>query len=38
MEQELVVIAFASVFAFMLCVVFCNSIENFRPIRYEDER
>lgn len=30
MEQELVVVAFAGVFAFLLCLVFCSSIDNFR--------
>ena len=30
MEQELVVAGFASVFAFLLCIVFCSSIDNFR--------
>ena len=30
MDQELAVIGFASVFAFLLCVVFCGSIDNFR--------
>ena len=30
MDQELVVVGFASIFAFLLCIVFCSSANNFR--------